>query len=175
MIKKLILVILIGSALFVFYIFYQGLNSAQNISIQSNLIDQPAPNFSGFDLMDSQAIDSKTLFANSFTLLNVFASWCLSCRDEHGLLMKLKRDGLLQIVGLNYKDKKEDALVFLTELGNPYHFIVADRGEIGFDYGVYAVPESFLIDSEGVIRYKLVGVLTEEIINHKIMPLIQNR
>jgi cytochrome c biogenesis protein CcmG/thiol:disulfide interchange protein DsbE len=105
-------------------------------------------------------------------LLNVWASWCESCRDEHPLLVDLSKKGVLPILGLNYKDKGEDAQRWLARFGNPYQLSVVDAdGRIGIDYGVYGVPETYLIDAEGVIRYKQIGAITPAILEQKILPL----
>jgi cytochrome c biogenesis protein CcmG/thiol:disulfide interchange protein DsbE len=105
-------------------------------------------------------------------LLNVWASWCVSCRDEHPLLIKLSKQGVLPILGLNYKDKGDEAKRWLAQFGDPYQLSVVDAdGRIGIDYGVYGVPETYLIDAQGVIRYKQVGALTPAILEQKILPL----
>ena len=105
-------------------------------------------------------------------LLNVWASWCAACRDEHPLFVDLARRGVLPIIGLNYKDKGEDAQRWLKQLGDPYQLTAVDAdGRVGIDYGVYGVPETYLIDAEGVIRYKQIGVLTPAVLEQKILPL----
>jgi len=105
-------------------------------------------------------------------LLNVWASWCVSCRDEHPVLVGLAKKGVLPILGLNYKDKGEEAQRWLKQFGDPYQLSVVDAdGRIGIDYGVYGVPETYLIDGEGVIRYKQIGPLTQAILEQKVLPL----
>ncbi len=105
-------------------------------------------------------------------LLNVWASWCVSCRDEHPILMALAKRGVMPILGLNYKDKGDEATAWLKQFGNPYELSVVDAdGRIGIDYGVYGVPETYLIDPEGVIRYKQIGPVTAAILEQKILPL----
>jgi cytochrome c biogenesis protein CcmG/thiol:disulfide interchange protein DsbE len=105
-------------------------------------------------------------------LLNVWASWCVSCRDEHPVLVELAKKGVLPILGLNYKDKGDEAQRWLKQFGDPYQLSVVDAdGRIGIDYGVYGVPETYLIDTEGVIRYKQVGPLTQAILEKKVLPL----
>ncbi|OFZ90651.1 MAG: thiol:disulfide interchange protein [Betaproteobacteria bacterium RBG_16_66_20] len=105
-------------------------------------------------------------------LLNVWASWCVSCREEHPVLMELSKRSVMPILGLNYKDKGEDAQRWLKQFGDPYQLSVVDAdGRIGIDYGVYGVPETYLIDAEGVIRYKQIGPLTQAIIDDKVLPL----
>ena len=105
-------------------------------------------------------------------LLNVWASWCVSCRDEHPVLVDLSKKGVLPILGLNYKDKGEDAKRWLAQFGNPYQLSAVDAdGRIGIDYGVYGVPETYLIDTEGVIRFKQIGPLTSAVLERKVLPL----
>jgi len=105
-------------------------------------------------------------------LLNVWASWCVSCREEHPMLLALAKRGVLPILGLNYKDKGDEAIAWLKQFGNPYDFSVVDAdGRIGIDYGVYGVPETYLIDADGVIRYKQIGPVTAAILEQKILPL----
>ncbi len=107
-------------------------------------------------------------------LLNVWASWCVTCRDEHPVLVALARQDVVPILGLNYKDQREEALAWLQRFGDPYRLSVADAdGRIGIDYGVYGVPETYLIDAEGTIRYKRIGALTPEIVEQNILPLVK--
>jgi cytochrome c biogenesis protein CcmG/thiol:disulfide interchange protein DsbE len=107
-------------------------------------------------------------------LLNVWASWCVSCRDEHPVLVDLAKRNLVPIVGLNYKDQRPDALQWLAQFGNPYVLSVTDfDGRIGIDYGVYGVPETYVIDKQGVIRMKHIGPVTPQILQDKILPKIR--
>jgi len=106
-------------------------------------------------------------------LLNVWASWCVSCRDEHPVLVDLARAKVVPIYGLDYKDPREDALRWLKQFGDPYDMSVADiDGRIGIDYGVYGVPETYLIDKAGIIRYKHIGPINREALQKTILPLI---
>jgi cytochrome c biogenesis protein CcmG/thiol:disulfide interchange protein DsbE len=105
-------------------------------------------------------------------LLNVWASWCVSCREEHPVLVELSKKGVLPILGLNYKDKDADAQRWLAQFGNPYQVSIVDAdGRTGIDYGVYGVPETYVIDAAGVIRYKQIGPITPDLLEHKILPL----
>lgn len=107
-------------------------------------------------------------------LLNVWASWCVACREEHPMLLELARNGAVPIYGLNYKDKREDALAWLNELGDPYVLSVSDLdGRVGINYGVYGAPETFLIDREGMIRFKRVGPITPDVWQKDFLPLIK--
>lgn len=113
-------------------------------------------------------------FGGKVTLVNVFASWCGPCRAEHPLLLELAQDGRLQLAGLNYKDKPENARRFLGELGNPYSIVgVDEKGRAAINWGVYGVPETFLVGKDGTILYKHVGPLTPEAILNELMPAAQ--
>ena len=117
--------------------------------------------------------DSAVL-AGRITLVNVWASWCVPCRDEHPLLMELARDERLQIVGINYKDKPQQAVTFIERLGNPFTAVGADpNGRAVIDWGVYGVPENYLVGPDGRIAYKHVGPLTPEVITGKLLPEIE--
>jgi cytochrome c biogenesis protein CcmG/thiol:disulfide interchange protein DsbE len=107
-------------------------------------------------------------------LLNVWASWCVSCRQEHPVLVDLAKSGVVPIYGLNYKDQREEALRWLQQWGDPYKLSIMDpKGMTGIDYGVYGVPETYVIDKTGVIRYKQIGPLTPEILRDTILPLVK--
>jgi len=107
-------------------------------------------------------------------LLNVWASWCVSCRDEHPVLVEFAKRNVVPIYGLNYKDKPDDALAWLRQFGDPYTASIVDRdGRVGIDYGVYGVPETFVIYKAGVIRYKQIGPITPAALQNKILPLIE--
>ena len=108
-------------------------------------------------------------------LLNVWASWCVSCRDEHPVLVELSNRKLIPVLGLNYKDKNDEAQRWLKQFGDPYQLSVVDAdGRIGIDYGVYGVPETYLIDGDGVIRFKHIGPVTHSIVDGKIIPLAKS-
>lgn len=142
--------------------------------IPSPLIDKPAPAFTLAKLHDPEKIMNVTDMRGQVWLLNVWASWCVSCRDEHATLLELSRRKLLPIVGLDYKDKREDALDWLDSFGNPYDYSVMDKdGRVGIDFGVYGVPETFLIDRQGRIRFKIIGPLTPERVTHDLIPHIK--
>jgi cytochrome c biogenesis protein CcmG/thiol:disulfide interchange protein DsbE len=107
-------------------------------------------------------------------LLNFWASWCGGCKDEHPVLMQLAKAGEVPIYGMDYKDQREDALAWLGRWGNPYPVIAVDAaGRVGINYGVYGVPETYVIDKAGVIRYKQIGPLDEGILQKKILPLVR--
>lgn len=141
--------------------------------VPSPLIDKPAPAFQLAQLRDPSKNFSAEEMRGKVWLLNVWASWCVTCRDEHPLLLEYARSKAVPIYGLNYKDKREDALSWLGDLGDPYVLSVSDLdGRVGIDYGVYGAPETYLIDRDGVIRFKQVGPVTPDIWQKTIMPLV---
>lgn len=141
--------------------------------VPSPLIGKPAPSFSlpRLDAPEHQlTLDD---MKGEVFLLNVWASWCVSCRQEHPLLMQLRQSGMIPLLGLNYKDERSAALGWLRDGGDPYVASVIDAdGRIGMEYGVYGTPETFLIDREGVIRYKHIGPLTPSVLREKLLPKI---
>ena len=142
--------------------------------IPSPLIGKPAPAFQLSQLHDADKTIAPADMLGQVWLLNVWASWCVSCRQEHPALMELARANLVPIVGLNYKDVRSDGVNALLQLGNPYRVSAFDaKGRVGIDYGVYGVPETFVIDKRGVIRMKYIGPLTAEIITEKLLPLVK--
>ena len=141
--------------------------------VPSPLIDKPAPAFQLAQLRDPAKHFAAEEMRGKVWLLNVWASWCVTCRDEHPLLLEYARSRAVPIYGLNYKDKREDALSWLGELGDPYVLSVSDLdGRVGIDYGVYGAPETYLIDRDGVIRFKQVGPVTPDIWQKTILPLV---
>lgn len=142
--------------------------------IPSPFIGKAAPAFTLTQLHEPGKTISPPDMAGKVWLLNVWASWCVSCRQEHPLLMDLARQGMVPILGLNYKDTREAGAGWLRQFGNPYVLSAFDAdGRVGIDYGVYGVPETFVIDKKGVIRMKHIGPVTPEALNEKIIPLIK--
>jgi len=142
--------------------------------VPSPLVGKAAPPFELPQLHQPELKFSSTEMKGRVWLLNVWASWCAACRDEHPLLIELAREKLVPIYGLNYKDPRDDALRWLKQFGDPYAMSVADAdGRIGIDYGVYGVPETYVIDKAGVIRYKQIGPVNREILQKKLLPLIK--
>ena len=163
-------IVLIGIAGF----FVAGLQRDPSI-LPSALLDEPAPDFALPPLyaegLGLQTVDLK----GQVSLVNIFASWCIPCRAEHPYFMNLAENGQVPIYGMNYKDAEEDAKQWLADLGDPYGRIGVDRdGRAGIDWGVYGVPETFVVDAEGVIRFKHVGPLTPDALNDQIMPLVRS-
>ncbi len=142
--------------------------------IPSPLINKPAPAFNAPVLGNASMQMSDKDMLGQVWLLNVWASWCAACREEHPLLLDLARAKVLPIIGLDYKDKDPEGLKWLARFGNPYALTVTDSdGRIGINFGVYGVPESFLIDKQGVIRFKQIGPFTPSDIQNKLLPLIR--
>ncbi len=142
--------------------------------VPSPLVGKPAPAFSLSTLADPTRVLTPADLRGKVWLLNVWASWCVACRQEHPLLVEFARTHRVPIIGLDYKDKRDDALAWLMRFGNPYAASVVDAdGRTGIEYGVYGVPETFLIDQEGIIRYKRIGPLTAEALRDEVMPLIR--
>jgi cytochrome c biogenesis protein CcmG, thiol:disulfide interchange protein DsbE len=142
--------------------------------IPSPLIGKPAPHFQSPKLAaPGESVSDKDMLGKVW-ILNVWASWCAPCREEHPVWNEFARKKAVPIVGLNYKDQDDNANRWLRDLGNPYTLSIADHeGRIGIDFGVYGVPETFVIDRTGVIRYKHIGAMTSSVLEQKIMPLVQ--
>ena len=142
--------------------------------VPSPLIDKPAPDFTLSKLSDPAASITKADLRGRPVMLNVWSSWCGACREEHPLLVETARRGEFEIFGLDYKDTRDDAQQLLARAGNPYKESAFDpEGRLGLDLGVYGVPETFILDAQGVIRFKQVGPITPEVLNDKILPLMR--
>lgn len=141
--------------------------------LPSALIDQPVPSFTLPPLPGHDRGFADSDLGGEVALVNVFASWCVPCLAEHPLLTRLAEEEGIPIYGINYRDPVEEAVTWLTRHGNPYRRIGSDRqGRVGIDWGVYGVPETYVIDAAGRIRYRHVGPLTPEIVRRELMPLI---
>jgi len=142
--------------------------------VPSPLINEIAPSFRLPLLHDADKTIGPEDLRGKVWLLNVWASWCVTCRQEHPLLVELGRQNFVPIYGLNYKDNRDDGLAWLKKLDDPYVLSAYDReGNIGIDWGVYGVPETFVIDKSGLIRHKFIGALTPELIQNKLIPLVK--
>jgi cytochrome c biogenesis protein CcmG/thiol:disulfide interchange protein DsbE len=150
-------------------LLFRGL-SLDPRELPSALIDKPFPAFSLPALAGNQQLD-RSLVTGEVTLVNVWATWCVSCRVEHPYLQQLARAGV-DIIGINYKDDPAAARQWLVELGDPYRATIVDgEGSLGLDLGVYGAPETYLVDAEGVIRYRHVGVIDERVWRQTLEPL----
>jgi cytochrome c biogenesis protein CcmG/thiol:disulfide interchange protein DsbE len=142
--------------------------------VPSPLIDKPAPQFRLARLDDPAAKLGTADMKGQVWLLNVWASWCVSCREEHPLLVELAKAKVVPIIGLDYKDEPSAGRKWLAQFGDPYTASVIDRdGTVGIDFGVYGVPETFVIDKGGTIRYKQIGPVTAEALEKTILPLVR--
>jgi len=143
--------------------------------VPSPLIGKPAPDFLLPQLHDPQKMFTPQDLKGRVWLLNVWASWCGGCREEHPLLVQVAKSGEVPIYGVDYKDGRIEALEWLRNLGNPYVLTVVDEsGRVGIDYGVYGVPETYLIDKTGIIRFKQIGILDQETWQRTLLPLIKD-
>ena len=142
--------------------------------LKSVLINKPAPTFRVPQLKAADKMISNEDMRGKVWLLNVWASWCVACREEHPYLLEYAKSGVVPIYGLNYKDRREDALATLDELGDPYIASAVDLdGRVGIDFGVYGAPETYVIDQGGTIRFKYVGPMMPDVWKEKILPVVQ--
>ncbi len=142
--------------------------------LKSVLINKPAPTFRVPQLKAADKTISNEDMRGKVWLLNVWASWCVACREEHPYLIEYAKSGVVPIYGLNYKDRREDALATLDELGDPYLVSAVDLdGRVGIDFGVYGAPETYVIDQGGTIRFKYVGPMMPDVWKEKILPVVQ--
>jgi len=158
---KILLILTAISFLFIFFIFYEGLNRS-NIYTPDTVTNKKIPLFKVKVFETDNEIISKEIFENDiYYVFNIWASWCIPCRDEHPFLMELKKNKKIEIIGLNYKDKVKNAKNFLYELSNPYSLILSDTdGTIAIEWGAYGVPETFLIYNGKIIK-KIIGPLNK--------------
>lgn len=169
------LVSYIPLAVFIVMVVFLGIGLTMNPrDIPSPLIGKPVPEFS-LPPVKGRTLGLATAdLKGQVSLVNVFASWCVACREEHPVLMQLSKTGVVPIHGLNYKDKPEDAQAWLDELGDPYTRTGADiSGRVAIDWGVYGVPETFVVDRNGIIAYKQIGPITPKVLEDTILPLIR--
>lgn len=166
---------LIPLAIFLVLVVFLGIGLRLNPrEVPSPLVGKPAPAFSLAQLHVPAKKFGVPDMGGKVWLLNVWASWCVSCREEHPVLLDLSRKDVVPLIGLNYKDPQDDALAWLKQFGDPYVLSVVDRdGRVGIDYGVYGVPETFVIDKAGLIQYKHIGPVTPKALEEKILPLVR--
>ena len=151
---------------------FLSLNSDPN-KLPSPLVGKKFPIIEGTDFYSNETVKLNDLMDNKLALVNVWASWCVTCRKEHQVIMNIAKNNNLKLIGINYKDTKSDGREYLKVMGNPFDEIVFDpNGEIGMELGVYATPETFLISREGLIIHKHIGEITKEIWNENFLPLI---
>jgi cytochrome c biogenesis protein CcmG, thiol:disulfide interchange protein DsbE len=151
------------------------MNAGKDTSaIPSPLIGRPAPSFSLPVLGEPGRLVTNEDLRGAPYLLNVWGSWCPACRDEHPVIAALAESGRVRVVGYDYKDEPEDAQRWLAQFGNPYSLVIADRdGRAAFDWGIYGAPESFLVDADGIVRWKYIGPMTDEIVRDQLLPELE--
>ena len=166
---------LIPLGLLLVLVFFLGAGLHLNPrEVPSPLIGKAAPSFALTSLEQPTLTIRRDDLLGKVWMLNVWASWCSSCREEHPLLMEFAQKNLLPIYGLNYKDELVAGVKWLRNFGNPYTYSLFDHdGRVGIDWGVYGVPETFIIDQQGVVRFKHIGALTPEVLRKRIEPLVR--
>jgi cytochrome c biogenesis protein CcmG, thiol:disulfide interchange protein DsbE len=148
-------------------------NSADKGLIVSPLLGKPAPQFSLPDLTDPTHLVRSSELRGRWYLFNVWGTWCVECRAEHEALLQVRRAGVVPVIGLDWKDDPEQARAWLAQLGNPYQSVAVDRsGRAAIDWGVYAAPETFLVNPQGIVVYKHIGALTAETWTRQILPRV---
>ena len=172
--KKQLLII--PSILFVLILstfFYLLIIERNPLELPSNLLDKNVPNFEAESLLKNENFVSSKEFGNEIILVNFFATWCGPCRDEHVYIMRFANEKGIRVIGINYKDSSGNAIEWLKNLGNPYSDVPVDKnGRIAIDWGVYGIPETFIVNSKGIIKYRHVGAITKKI--YKKINLIIN-
>ncbi|WP_369178314.1 DsbE family thiol:disulfide interchange protein [Candidatus Thiodubiliella endoseptemdiera] len=154
------------------WFLYNGLGRDTK-KLPSPLIGKAFPNLEVEDFQTREKYQLQSRLKNKVSLVNVWASWCVTCRAEHQMLKKIAKVSSVQMVGVNYKDTKKEGKRFLEILGNPFDFIVFDdKGKLGLELGVYATPETFIVDKDGVIQFKRIGEITPQIWQKQMLPLI---
>jgi len=170
--KKFIPLILF---LFIAVFLYFSLNSNSS-KLPSPLLGKMFPNIEAKDFYSDESVLFTDLFSDNISLVNVWASWCVTCRQEHQMMMKIAKNNNLQLIGINYKDTRADGERYLEVMGNPFDVIVFDpSGKIGLDLGVYATPETFLVNQQGVILFKHIGAIDSKIWEEDFVPYIKKK
>ena len=174
--KKKILILPSIVFFFILSIFFYLLTIERNPSeIPSNFLNKKVPTFEAESLFKNEKFISSNEFKNEIILVNFFATWCKPCRDEHVYIKSFAKEENLKVIGINYKDNPEKTIKWLKDLGNPYKNILIDRnGKIAIDWGVYGIPETFIINSNGIIKYRHVGPITNKIYKKINLIIKQN-
>ena len=154
-------------------LFYLLIIERNPSEVPSNLLNKKVPKFETESLLKNERFISSQEFGNEIILVNFFATWCKPCRDEHVYIKRFSNKSGIRVIGINYKDASDNAIEWLKDLGNPYSDIPVDKnGRIAIDWGVYGIPETFIVNSKGVIKYRHVGPITKKIYK-KINLLIE--
>ena len=161
--KQLLIVPSILFLLILSIFFYLLVIERNPIELPSNLLDKNVPNFEAESLLKNENFVSSKEFGNEIIIVNFFATWCKPCRDEHVYIKRFSNEKGIRVVGINYKDNSNNAIEWLKNLGNPYSDVpVDDNGRIAIDWGVYGIPETFIVNSKGIIKYRHVGPITKK-------------
>ena len=156
--------------------FYLLIIDRDPTELPSALIEKKVPRFEAESLLDDKKFISTEEFGNKTVIVNFFATWCKPCREEHPYIKRLSNIQGIKIIGINYKDNPQRTIKWLKELGNPYSNIAIDsNGQIGIDWGVYGLPETFIVNAEGIIKYRHVGPITKKVYNNFYSKVIANR
>ncbi len=156
--------------------FYLLIIDRDPTELPSVLIEKKVPRFESESLLDDKKFISTEEFGNKTTIVNFFATWCKPCREEHRYIKRLSNIKGIKIIGINYKDNPQRTIKWLKELGNPYSNIAIDsNGQIGIDWGVYGLPETFIVNAEGIIKYRHVGPITKKIYNNFYSKVMSNK
>ena len=162
--KKLLIIPPLLFLLILLTFFYLLIIERNPSEIPSNLLDKNVPKFETESLLKKERFISSKEFGNEIILVNFFATWCLPCRDEHIYIKRFSNEKGIRVIGINYKDNPKKAIQWLKDMGNPYSNVPIDKyGRIAIDWGVYGIPETFIISSEGIIKYRHVGSVTKKI------------
>ena len=171
--KKLLIIPSLLFLLILLTFFYLLIIERNPSEIPSNLLNKNVPNFEVESLLKKERFISSKEFGNEIMLVNFFATWCLPCRDEHIYIKRFSDEKGIKVIGINYKDNSKKAIQWLKDMGNPYSNVPIDKyGRIAIDWGVYGIPETFIISSKGIIKYRHVGPVTKKIYK-KINLLIE--
>ena len=172
--KQLLILPLIFFLLILFTFFYLLIIERNPSELPSNLLDKNVPKFETVSLLKNERFVSYDEFGDEIILVNFFATWCKPCRDEHVYIKRFSNEKGIRVIGINYKDTSDNAIEWLKDLGNPYSDIPVDKnGRIAIDWGVYGIPETFIVNSDGIIKYRHVGPITNKI--YKKISLIINK
>ena len=156
--------------------FYLLITDRDPTELPSVLIEKKVPRFETESLLEDKKFISTEEFANKTVIVNFFATWCKPCREEHPYIKRLSNTKGIKIIGINYKDNPQRTIKWLKELGNPYSNIAIDsNGQIGIDWGVYGLPETFIVNAEGIIKYRHIGPITKKVYNNFYSKVIANR
>tara|TARA_B100001123_G_C15210733_1_gene987143 strand:- start:561 stop:1091 length:531 start_codon:yes stop_codon:yes gene_type:complete len=171
--KQIFIIPFIFFILILLVFFYLLIIERNPTELPSNLLNKNVPKFIADSLIKKEKFVSSEEFGNEIVLVNFFATWCKPCLDEHNYIKRFSNEKKIRIIGINYKDNKQAAIKWLNKLGNPYSDILMDEnGKIAIDWGVYGIPETFVVNSKGIIKYKQIGPITEKIYK-KINLLIE--